>query len=111
VRIHPQTGEDVFFNQVLLHHPAALPSATRAALLEHYSEDSLPRLVTFGDGTAIPDEMIAYLISSFEARARRFSWEPYDILMLDNMRVAHGRDPFVGPRKILVAMADMVHSS
>jgi hypothetical protein len=26
--------------------------------------------------------------------------------MLDNMLIAHGRNPFVGPRKILVAMAE-----
>jgi hypothetical protein len=29
-----------------------------------------------------------------------------DILMVDNMLVAHGREPFSGPRKILVAMAE-----
>jgi hypothetical protein len=28
--------------------------------------------------------------------------------MLDNMLVAHARDPFVGPRKIVVAMGDMI---
>jgi len=33
-----------------------------------------------------------------------------DVLILDNMQVAHGRDPFVGPRKIIVAMADPVQS-
>jgi hypothetical protein len=27
--------------------------------------------------------------------------------MLDNMLVAHSRSPFVGPRKIVVAMGDM----
>jgi alpha-ketoglutarate-dependent taurine dioxygenase len=111
VRIHPISGEPVFFNQVLLHHPAALPAATRTALLELYAEDCLPRLVTFGDGTPIPDDVVNYLESCFEARALRFKWQPNDILMLDNMLVSHGRDPFVGPRKILVAMSDMVDGS
>jgi hypothetical protein len=27
--------------------------------------------------------------------------------MLDNMLVAHSRNPFVGPRKIVVAMGEM----
>ncbi len=29
------------------------------------------------------------------------------MILLDNMLVAHARDPFEGPRKIVVAMGDM----
>lgn len=32
-------------------------------------------------------------------------------IMLDNMLVAHGRNPYVGQRKILVAMAEMIYSA
>jgi len=32
-----------------------------------------------------------------------------DLLMLDNMLVAHGRTPYEGPRQILVGMAQLVH--
>jgi hypothetical protein len=28
-------------------------------------------------------------------------------LMLDNFLASHGREPYLGPRKILVAMADL----
>ena len=37
--------------------------------------------------------------------ASRFPWEAGDLLVLDNHMVAHGRRPFTGPRRILVAMA------
>jgi len=110
VRIHPSTGEPVLFNQVLLHHPAAVPDSTREALLELYEPDALPRNVTYGDGTAIPDDAIRYLIDEYEARSFRFLWEQGDMLMLDNMLVSHARAPFVGPRKILVAMATIVQA-
>jgi len=109
VRVHPVTGESVLFNQVLLHHPAAVPSSTREALLDLYEPDALPRNVSFGDGTVIPDDAIRYLIDEYEARSIRFLWEPGDMMMLDNMLVSHARAPFVGPRKILVAMATIVH--
>jgi len=34
-----------------------------------------------------------------------FPWLTGDVLMLDNMLTAHARDPFEGPRKVVVAMA------
>ena len=43
-------------------------------------------------------------------QAVAFPWERGDILMLDNMLVAHGRKPFTGPRKILVGMAEMTNA-
>ena len=35
-----------------------------------------------------------------------FPWAEGDVLMLDNMLVAHARRPFEGPRKVVVAMAE-----
>ena len=52
---HPKTGETVFFNQIQLHHDYCLGDATRQSLLYLFSEEDLPRRVTFGDGTPIPD--------------------------------------------------------
>jgi alpha-ketoglutarate-dependent taurine dioxygenase len=105
VRTHPTTGERVFFNQVLLHHPAALPDDTRAAMRELYDEESFPRNVTYGDGTVIPDAVVEYLLERYAELAVLFPWQAGDMLMLDNMLVSHSRAPFTGPRKILVAMA------
>ena len=31
-----------------------------------------------------------------------------DVILLDNMLAAHARDPFEGPRKIVVAMGEMI---
>lgn len=35
-----------------------------------------------------------------------FAWQQGDLLMIDNMLVAHGRNPFDGPRRILAAMGE-----
>lgn len=36
-----------------------------------------------------------------------FPWEAGDVLMLDNMLVAHGREPIARERTVLVAMAEL----
>ena len=45
---------------------------------------------------------------STRKNAVRFQWQHGDMVSLDNMLVAHARDPYVGPRKIVVALGDMV---
>jgi alpha-ketoglutarate-dependent taurine dioxygenase len=105
---HPRTDDRVWFNQVLLHHPFGVPAATRASLLELFDADDLPRNVYFGDGSPIPDSVMEHLYDTYMTHRVEFAWEQGDVLMLDNMLTAHGRMPFEGPRKILVAMAEIV---
>jgi alpha-ketoglutarate-dependent taurine dioxygenase len=104
---HPATGERVFFNQVLLHHPSSLDPLERQDLVELLGADRLPRNVLYGDGTPIEDEVMASIGNLYEDCAVRFPWQRGDVVMLDNMRIAHARDPFEGARRISVAMADM----
>jgi alpha-ketoglutarate-dependent taurine dioxygenase len=35
-----------------------------------------------------------------------FQWEEGDLLMVDNLLTAHGRQPFEGPRRIWTGMAE-----
>lgn len=111
LRIHPQRGTKVFFNQVQLHHSSCLDAATRAALLDICgSEIALPRNVLFGDDTPISDDDMAHLNAVFFAQCVQFPWETGDIIALDNMRVSHARLPYRGTRKITVAMGAMMHT-
>ncbi len=108
---HPVTLERSFFNQVQLHHIACLEAEVRSDLLDMVGLDRMPRQVVFGDDSPIPDATMATIGEAYEACAVRFSWQPGDVVMLDNMLAAHARDPFEGPRKIAVAMGDMVERS
>ncbi|MHA7685169.1 condensation domain-containing protein [Cupriavidus sp. PET2-C1] len=104
---HPVTGERSFFNQVQLHHTACLDPEVRRDLLEIVGPQRMPRQVLFGDGSPIGDDVMALIGELYEACAVRFQWRQGDVVMLDNMLAAHARDPFEGPRKIVVAMGDM----
>ena len=107
VATHPQTGEKVFFNQVQLHHAACLDEATRESMAAVFADDRLPRNVFFGDGSPIPDETIERILDLYWALSVAAPWQQGDILMVDNMLVAHARNPFRGARKIVVAMGRM----
>jgi alpha-ketoglutarate-dependent taurine dioxygenase len=105
---HPVTGEKCFFNQVQLHHVYCLAPEVRESLLAIFSREDLPRHVYFGDGTVIDDSVMEHVGAVYERNAVRFQWQAGDMITLDNMLVAHARDPFVGERKILVALGDMI---
>lgn len=104
---HVETGQPVFFNQVQLHHVACVDEATRDGLLALFDVDDLPRHVYYGDGSPIPDDVMAHLDEVYDRSSVRFPWRRGDMLVLDNMAMAHARDPFEGPRKIVVAMGQM----
>jgi alpha-ketoglutarate-dependent taurine dioxygenase len=111
VKTHPKTGEKVFFNQIQLHHTSCLAPQVREALLSIFAPDDLPRSVYYGDGSPIDDSVAQLMVEIFWRNALSFSWQKGDILMLDNMLVAHARKPFRGARKIVVAMGDMLEES
>ena len=73
-----------------------------------FGEEGLPRNVYYGDGSPIDDAVVMDIRAVYQRQARSFPWQAMDILMVDNMLVAHGRQPFVGPRKIVVAMGEMI---
>src|SRR5262249_49503189 len=107
---HPKTNEMVFFNQLQLHHVSCLDPKIRESLLATFSIESLPRNVYYGDGTPIEDSVLQQIQEATRQSTVSFPWQEGDVLMLDNMLAAHGRNPYVGPRKIIVAMGTMIES-
>ena len=106
VATHPQKGHSVWFNQAHLFHVSSLDPALKASLLDEFGPEGLPRTACYGDGSMIEDEDLNVIRSAYTKETVSFPWEEGDILMLDNMQVAHGREPFSGVRKIVVAMAE-----
>ncbi|HET9956591.1 MAG TPA: amino acid adenylation domain-containing protein [Polyangiaceae bacterium] len=103
---HEHTGEPVWFNSAHMFHVRAHQQATYASLRELFADSDLPRHAYYGDGSPIPDAYIEHIRDSYRAVARRFDWRRRDVMLVDNVLVAHGREPFSGPRKILVSMAE-----
>ncbi len=106
VHTHPVTGERVWFNHATFFHVSTLAADVREGLLGIFDEDSLPSNTYYGDGGRIPDDVMDHLRSCYRAASTRFDWRFDDVLVVDNMAAAHGREPFTGPRRIAVAMAE-----
>lgn len=102
---HPVTGDEVWFNQSDQWHPAALDDEMGIALRDALPEDELPQSVTFADGTPIPAEYVTQVRDRSLALAVDVDWQEGDLLVIDNVQVAHGRRPYTGPRRVLVAMS------
>jgi len=103
---HPQTGEMVWFNHATFFNVTTLEAEVREVLMRTYGPEDLPTNTCYGDGSFIEPEVLDELREAYRQETVSFPWQEGDILLLDNMLVAHGRASYSGPRKILVGMAE-----
>ncbi|NWO06490.1 MAG: TauD/TfdA family dioxygenase [Alteromonadaceae bacterium] len=104
VHIHPHTKEKIWFNHAVFWHPSNLPEELSTTLARSFRVEDFPFATFYGDGTAIPIEVIEHIRTAYKSAEVMFDWKKGDVLLIDNHLVAHGRKPFTGNRKVLVAM-------
>jgi alpha-ketoglutarate-dependent taurine dioxygenase len=104
--IHPVTGGKVWFNQANLFHVSALGEDGKL-LIDQLGVENLPRNAYFGDGSEIDISLINEINAVIEQEKFFFAWQKGDILLIDNLLMNHGRNPFEGSRKVAVAMANV----
>jgi alpha-ketoglutarate-dependent taurine dioxygenase len=106
VASHPVTGERLWFNQAHLFHVSSLGEDSASAILEVLGEDGLPRHAYLGDGSPIDGATLDHIRQAFDLETFLRPWEAGEVLLVDNMLVAHARSPYQGAREVLVAMGD-----
>ncbi len=106
---HPQTGEKVWFNHTMFFHLSTLDPEIQAGLMVLFKADELPANSFYGDGTPIENSVVEELRQCYQEEMVLVPWQKGDLLLLDNMLVAHGRRPYSGSRQILVGMAEPVN--
>jgi alpha-ketoglutarate-dependent taurine dioxygenase len=103
---HPETGERTWFNHIAFWNRYTLDPAMREVLLASYGEHGLPYDTAYGDGRPLEEAEIEHLNEVYDGIELREQYRAGDLLMVDNLLSCHGREPFRGDRKILVAMGE-----
>jgi alpha-ketoglutarate-dependent taurine dioxygenase len=103
---HPVTGQRCWFNQIAFLNEWTLDPEVREFLVEMYGPEGLPFNTSFGNGEPIGADMVTLLNDVYAANTLREPWHAGDVMLVDNIRTAHNREPFEGPRQVLVGMAD-----
>jgi alpha-ketoglutarate-dependent taurine dioxygenase len=123
-RIHPVTGEAVWFNHTQVFHVAtaaleyrhilkrqrtvraaffAALTASLTALKRLTPSEQQGMHTTYADGSEISTASVKHLIDTIWSHLVIEPWHRRDVLAIDNRSTGHGRLPFTGPREVLVA--------
>ncbi|GAB1544229.1 TauD/TfdA family dioxygenase [Scytonema sp. NUACC21] len=105
---HPQTHELTWFAQPQHWHISCLDMEVQEALMLSFREEDLPRNCYYGDGSPIEESVMEEICAIYQELEISFSWQTGDLLMLDNLLTAHARNPYIGERKLLVAMGELM---
>lgn len=104
---HPVTGELCWFNQADLWHAGfdTVKAQERRSSTLVCNDEALGCHALYGDGCEIPGADLQAVREAYESAKVVFPWSAGDLLVLDNILMLHGRQPFEGERCVLVAMA------
>ncbi|MDT7683648.1 MAG: hypothetical protein QOG57_3958 [Pseudonocardiales bacterium] len=105
---HPVTGARCWFNQIAFLNESTLDPEVRDFLVDVYGANALPFNTYFGNGDPVGEDVVQLLNQVYQANTVCEPWQAGDLLLVDNVRTAHSREPFEGPREVLVAIADAV---
>ncbi|MFJ5777065.1 TauD/TfdA family dioxygenase [Streptomyces sp. NPDC093094] len=115
VRTHPVSGDSVWCNQAHFFNPVCMMRwALEDGRREEYEEQARaaqehPELLDrmyLGSGEPVADDDALHVHQVLRDLERGVRLRPTDLLVVDNLLVAHGRTAYEGERRILVALAD-----
>lgn len=93
---HEATGREMFFNSIV---------AAFTGWVDVRNDPA--KSVVFGDGSPLEesDREALEAVSRFLDESRvAFAWEAGDVLMIDNHKAMHSREPFTAPRRVLASL-------
>lgn len=106
IMTHQGTGRRSWFNQIAFLSEWTMDLDVREFLVDTYGPQGLPFTTLFGNGEPVGQGVVDLIADVYTAHTLREPWRPGDLLLVDNLRFAHSREPFEGNREVLVGMAE-----
>jgi alpha-ketoglutarate-dependent taurine dioxygenase len=97
--VHPQTGETFYRSHIHASRVGSRELDSASLARQHR-----PSGYTLDNGETLSQHEAQQIQSLFERIERSFPWSDGDLMILDNLQVAHGRNPFSGSREVVVAL-------
>lgn len=104
VRQHPETGEDCWFNDVAFFSQWSVPAVELDVMLQAFGPLGAPTNTAFGDGKLLPQDVYDQISQAYAAATLPVPWQRGDVLLVDNMLAAHGREAYAGEWDVVVAL-------
>lgn len=105
---HQGTGQRCWFNQAAFLNGFSLDPVVREVLTTAYGPDGLPFDTRFGDDEPIPEELVRLINDTGSDVQVTVPWQRGDVVLVDNIRIAHGRTAYVGDRRVATGLAGPV---
>lgn len=104
VLAHPDSGEHCWFNQIAFLNAWTMAPDVREFLTAEFGPDGLPFNTFHGDGTPLVPATVELINEVYDKHTVREPWQHGDLLVVDNIRTAHSREPYRGEREIVVGL-------
>ncbi|OQP54216.1 hypothetical protein A4H97_22220 [Niastella yeongjuensis] len=106
---HPVSGCDTWFNHVFFFNRFSRYEELGLSPDDFLPEEYLASDTFFGDGSPISFEEYKEIRDAYEKNKIIFPYQKGDVLFLDNMLAAHGRNPYEGERTIATAILEAAY--
>ncbi|SOY50671.1 conserved hypothetical protein [Cupriavidus taiwanensis] len=100
--MHPQTGRRLYRSILHMQPQVEHPEQER----ERRQRQKYPTGATLGNGEALTDAERAHIDQLCDQTTYSWPWRDGDVMVLDNLQVWHGRNPYQGTRDVQVALLD-----
>ena len=105
---HPRRDVPVWFNQIAFLNEWTMDPVIREFLVDSYGPQGLPFNTAHGDGTPVTAEAVEAINAAYAKVTVVEPWQDGDVLLVDNIRMAHSRAPYTGDREVVVILGDPV---
>jgi Taurine catabolism dioxygenase TauD, TfdA family len=106
-RRHPISGEECWFNQLAFLNSGSLEARYRELLSLAFGDD-LPVDTALGDGQPLSAQDLLAIQGAYDATTIRLACRAGDLLIIDNILTAQGRNPFAGHAEYWIAFGDPI---